>query len=427
MRVSGPRCKALARRLFSKKRLRPRVATYGTVLDPDGAAIDRALAIFMPAPRSDTGEDTLEFQVHGSPIVAREVTAALLACGARLAGAGEFTKRAVLNGKLDLHAAQAVADLIDAQTRSAARAALANLGGGLAGCVRRLRSRLCEQLEQLAAAVDFPDEVNEPDGAVLLAELEQIAGALRALQRDGETGRLVREGVTAAIVGPPNAGKSSLLNALLGEERAIVAQTPGTTRDTVEETIALDGMSVRLVDTAGIRAHAGSIEGAGIERTFRALESSRMAIVVLDASLRPTQDVYDLLARAANRPRVVFANKVDLGRTALESLNGAVDVAGSVFDPSTIETLRAAIARAAWGGESVDVERPHLAALHELDAVTQALDALDRALQTLRSGEPLDFITGELQSANASLGHICEDAASAELLERIFSRFCIGK
>ncbi len=428
VRVSGPQVRSFAARLFhARGELQPHVATYGTVVDEAGAAIDRGIAIFANAPNSYTGEDTLELQIHGSPVVAREVVRALLACGARYASAGEFSRRALLNGKMDVQEASAIADLIAAESRSAARAAAANLGGGVAREVRVLRARLSKILEELAAAIDFPDEVSDPDRGQLRSSLAGIANELRRLQRDGEAGRLIREGVGVAIVGPPNAGKSSLLNALLGEDRAIVSEVPGTTRDTIEETITVDGVPVRLVDTAGIRAHADRLETAGIERTRRALSEARIAIVVLDGSQPMTAEARDVLALTADRPRVVFGNKLDLGDAGARELDGRAGVSGSVYDHATLEALRKALARAGWGGELPDLERPHLAALFELNAAGEALGALERALETLERGEPADLIAGELQHAFAALGHLTGDAAGEELLTQIFARFCIGK
>jgi len=428
VRVSGPQVRALAARLFrARGDLQPRVATYGTVVDENGAAIDRGIAVLAAAPHSYTGEDTLELQIHGSPVVAGEVVRALLACGARYANAGEFSRRALLNGKMGVQEASAIADLIAAESRSAARAAAANLGGGIAREVRALRARLSEILAELAAAIDFPDEVSDPDRAKLRSSLGAIANELRRLQREGEAGRLIREGVGVAIVGPPNAGKSSLLNALLGEDRAIVSEIPGTTRDTIEETITVDGVPVRLIDTAGIRGHADRLETAGIERTRRALSEARIAIVVLDGSQPPSPEAREVLALTADRPRVVFANKLDLGDAGARELDGRAEVTGSVHDHATLEALRKAFARAGWGGELPDLERPHLAALFELDAVGEALGALDRALETLERGEPADLIAGELQRAFAALGHPTGDAAGEELLTQIFARFCIGK
>ncbi|MBV9269749.1 MAG: tRNA uridine-5-carboxymethylaminomethyl(34) synthesis GTPase MnmE, partial [Candidatus Eremiobacteraeota bacterium] len=272
IRISGPKARAIASRLFhSQQPLAHRTAVYGEIRDESGKPIDKGLALLWEAPHSYTGEESVEFHIHGSPVVAREVIRALLASGARLAQPGEFTQRAFLNGKLDLHEASAVADLIEAQSRSAARAAVANLGGGLRVRVREIRGSIAALLEELAGAIDFPDEVPEPDRARVSQVIDSASTELHELQRTGEAGRAVREGVTVAIVGPPNAGKSSLLNALLGEERALVSEIAGTTRDTIEESITVHGMQMRLIDTAGIRNHADRLEAAGIERTRRAL------------------------------------------------------------------------------------------------------------------------------------------------------------
>ncbi len=428
VRVSGPGVTDLARRLVrTKSALRPRAATRATILDERGDVLDEGLAILFPAPHSYTGEAMLELHLHGSPVVAREVMRALLACGARLAEPGEFTRRAFLNGKMDLHAASAVADVIDAETRSAARAALANLGGGLAARVRELRASLARLLEELAGTIDFPDEVPEPDRGRLEERLAPLRAALHGLRRDGEIGRLIREGVAVAIVGPPNAGKSSLLNALVGEDRAIVSEIPGTTRDTIEESITIDGVSVRLVDTAGIRAHADRLEAFGIERTQRALRAARIALVVIDGSQPLGDEAAGLLERTRDNERILFFNKADLGTQGARERPEPNAVVGSVRDVATVEDLRQAIARIGWGGERPDASRPHLAALHEFDAVNAAIDALQQACRTLSSNEPLDFVTTELHRAFSALGHVSEQVGAEEVIDGIFSRFCIGK
>jgi tRNA modification GTPase len=407
--------------------LRPRVAVRVEVLDEAGHPIDDGLALFFPAPASYTGEDVLELQIHGSPIIVREVVRAWIACGARYADAGEFTRRAFLNGKLGLHQAEAVADIISAETRSAARAARANLAGGLTSHVADVRAGLCDALELLAAAVDFPDEVPDPDPVVLLAALEAAIVRLESLRRDGERGRLVREGVTVAIVGPPNAGKSSLLNALLREERAIVSEIAGTTRDTIEESIAIGNVLVRLVDTAGIRSGAGRLEAEGIQRTRRALDGARVALLVIDGSVPLDGSARELLDRTTGRPRVVFFNKADAGDAGACSYAGTDAVRGSTWDAETLARIERALAIAGWNGEVPDVERPHLAALRDFDAVNEALEASNLAAATLRRGEPVDLIAGELQRAIAALGHVTENVAAEELVDRIFARFCIGK
>ncbi|HET7814118.1 MAG TPA: tRNA uridine-5-carboxymethylaminomethyl(34) synthesis GTPase MnmE, partial [Candidatus Baltobacteraceae bacterium] len=388
VRLSGTQARAIGSRLFhSNEPLAPRVATYGTVVDECGEPIDKGLAILAIAPHSYTGEDTLEFQVHGSPAVAREVVRASIACGARAADAGEFTRRAFLNGKIDLHGAAAVADLIEAHSRSAARAALANLAGGLTAEVRGLRERLATLLEELAGAIDFPDEVPDPDPQALQTALDTIAAEVRTLLREGEAGRLVREGVPVAIVGPPNAGKSSLLNALLGEDRALVSDIAGTTRDTIEESIAIDGIEMRLIDTAGIREHADRLESAGIERTKRALQSARVALVVVDGSQPLSAEARAILQQTDGRPRVVFANKSDLGNAPQNDLP-AQTVHGSVYDREALSRVRNALSHTAFADGKPDLERPHLAAAHEFDAAARAIEALERAMHTLRAGDP---------------------------------------
>jgi tRNA modification GTPase len=427
VRVSGPQTLPIAQRIIPGTRLQPRYAHYVAIVDERGAAIDRGVAIFAPQPHSYTGEDMLELQVHGSPVIVRELLRVLIACGARPAEPGEFTRRAFMHGKMDLHAAAAVADLIDAETRSAARAALANLGGGLASEVNALRAQLTAIVEECSGAVDFPEEVPDPESSRVLHELDAIVAALQRLQRDGEVGWLLREGVTVAIVGPPNAGKSSLLNALLGEERAIVSEIPGTTRDTIEESIVIDGVRVRLVDTAGIREHADRLEAAGIKRSQRALAGARIALLVLDGSVPLSGEAQTLLGETAKRERVVFFNKADLGESGARE--AAIDdaISGSVYEPGTIRALHAAIARVGWAGETPDLERPHLASAREFAAITQALHTLEAARITLREGAPIDLIVGDLQEAYAFLGHVTGDVAAEEVLSGVFSRFCIGK
>ena len=411
--------------------LRDRVATYGEIVDVEGAVIDRGLALAMEAPRTVTGEDVVELHVHGSPVVARETLRALLHAGARNAGPGEFTRRAFLNGKLDLSAAEAVADVIDAESRAAARAAQANLAGGLRAEVDRARAALSAILEELAGAIDYPDEVPEPARERVREIVDGIDAELVALVRDWERGRLVREGLSLAIVGPPNAGKSSLLNALLGEERAIVSEIAGTTRDVIEETFAVDGVPVRVLDTAGLRASDDTIERIGIDRARRALGAAAVALVVVDGSRALDADARDVLAQTRGRERVVLFNKRDLGTAGYDARDEAERdaISASVYteERRTVEAVRRAIARAGWHGESVDLTRPHLASARQADAVARARDALAHARATLAASEPVDLIAPELFAAVAALGEITGAAATEAVLDGIFARFCIGK
>lgn len=430
MRATGADVRRLAGRHFRcPSPLQPRVATYGEILDEHGGIIDRGLVLFMQAPKTYTGEDVLEFHVHGSTAVTKELLRALLAGGTRLAQPGEFTRRAFLNGKLDLHAAASVADLIEAETRVAALAAAVNMSGALGREVGALRRRLAGALQELAAAIDFPDEVPEPDRALLAREVQWVVQALRALQAGWEAGRLMRHGLGVTIVGPPNAGKSSLLNALLGEDRALVCETPGTTRDTIEESILIGGVQVRLTDTAGIRESTDILEGAGIERSRRALAAAQLLVVVVDGSRALHEAAHQVLRTTRGLSRVVFFNKADLGTGGYTAREGAERdaISGSIYDVATLETLRGAIEECGWGKIRPDAQRPHLSSLRELDAVRAALVALEHVQATLDSAEPADFAAGDLQLAFAALGHLTGDLANEEMLDAIFARFCIGK
>jgi tRNA modification GTPase len=413
----------------SRTPLADRVATYGEILDVDGTVLDRGLALAMDAPRTVTGENVVELHVHGSPVVARETLRALLAAGARAAGPGEFTRRAFLNGKLDLSAAEAVADVIDAESRAGARAAQANLTGGLRAAIDAVSAPLRAVLEELAGAIDYPDEVPEPERAAVDERIAALEGRLAALVGDWERGRLVREGLTLAIVGPPNAGKSSLLNALLGEERAIVAEVAGTTRDVIEERFFIDGVPVRVLDTAGLRESIDPVERIGIERARRALDGAAVALVVVDGSQPLDRDARAVLAATRDRPRVVVFNKSDLGRTGYDAREPAERDAlhGSVLDAPTITVVRDAVAHAGWGSERIDVARAHLASARQADAVSRAREALERARATLDAGDALDLIAPELLAALAALGEVTGAVATEAVLDGIFARFCVGK
>jgi tRNA modification GTPase len=430
VRCSGPDARPIAGRVFrSRTPLADRVATYGEILAVDGHVLDHGLALAMDAPRSATGEDVVELHVHGSPVVARETLRALLHAGARAAGPGEFTRRAFLNGKLDLSAAEAVADVIAAESRAGALAAQANLTGGLRAAIDAATGPLSTLLEELAGAIDYPDEVPEPDRAGVHARIRESAQRLAELAADWERGRLIAEGLSLAIVGPPNAGKSSLLNALLGEERAIVAPFAGTTRDVIEECFFVDGVAVRVSDTAGLRASDEPVERIGIERARRALESAAVALVVVDAARPLDADACAVLAATRLRARIVLFNKSDLGRAAYDARDGAERDAllGSVFDGATLERVRAAIAQIGWQGERIDLARPHLASARQAGVVSRAREALAIALRTLDAGDALDLVVPELLAGVAALGEITGAVATEAMLDGIFARFCVGK
>jgi tRNA modification GTPase len=292
-----------------------------------------------------------------------------------------------------------------------------------------LRASLEEVLEELAAAIDFPDEVETPPSERLAERVAGVRARIAELAATWERGRVVREGIAVAIVGPPNAGKSSLLNALLGAERALVSELPGTTRDTIEETLALDGAAFRLIDTAGIRAHADRLEAAGIERTERALDQARVALVVVDGSAPLSPEARDLLGRTRGRERVVLFNKSDLGQSGFDEREAPERdaVFGSVRDGATLNAVRAALGSLIATSETIDLSRPHLGTARQADALLEADRALAYAQETLAAGAPADLISGDLMRAVRALGELTGREADERLLDAIFARFCIGK
>lgn len=480
VRCSGEDARRIAARVFrSTGPLVDRVATYGAIVDVEGNVIDRGLAIAMDGPRTVTGEDCVELHVHGSPVTARETLRALVHAGARLAGPGEFTRRAYLNGKLDLSAAEAVADLIEAESRAGAQAAAANLAGGLQREIDAIRAQLASVLEELAGAIDYPDEVPEPARADVRTRVAAVFERLQSLASNWERGRIVREGLALTIVGPPNAGKSSLLNALVGEDRAITSSIAGTTRDTIEESFAIDGVLVRVIDTAGLRASDDPIERIGIERARTALARASVALVVIDGSQELDGDARDVLAATLPQPRIVFFNKRDIGTRGYDSyananananahvtraadmradvsvraksdydglpgqaasrvadedsrqfvdlLSNEETICGSTFDAATLAQIRVAVARIGWDSERIDLARPHLASARHASAVARGSESLRAALDTVQRGAALDLIAGDLLDASAALAEITGGAATEALLDGIFARFCIGK
>ena len=414
VRISGARVPQIAKRLIGS--IPPtRAATLARFKDASGATIDEGIAVYFPAPRSYTGEDVLELQGHGGPVVMGLLLSACLDAGARLAEPGEFTRRAFLDGRLDLAQAEAVADLIDASSREAARSALRSLSGEFSAAIDALRAQLVELRALTEAQLDFPEEeldgIHREDAAKRLVSVQFALDEVLARSRQGS---LLRSGINAVLAGLPNVGKSSLLNRLAGEERAIVTPIPGTTRDALRETIHIDGVAVVLVDTAGLREPADEVERLGIARTRSELDRADVALIVHDASAgthpRP-------LATGAHRIEVY--NKVDL-RPGFSPPAGAVAV--SAKTGQGLADLRQAIVRAVgWSstGESVFLARER-----HLRALGVAKEHLARAAAEKARWE---LFAEELRLAHDALSTITGAFSADDLLGEIFGRFCIGK
>ena len=446
VRVSGEGCFTVCEQVFRTAKpfgkLEPRKMVLGKLLDREGRVVDRGLAVRFPGPHSYTGEDAAEFHCHGSPVVLREVLASLFAAGARQAGPGEFTKRAFLNGRLDLTQAEAVADLIDAETAAAARNAAAQLDGGLRRRLEPVQDALLDITSRFYAVVDYPDEdiedVNPPQIAAALREAE---ARLTALLDTCRRGQVLKKGVRTAIVGLPNAGKSSLLNALAGYERAIVTDVPGTTRDTVEESVLCGGVLLRLIDTAGMRDTSDPVEKLGVERSRRAMETADLILLVEDGVVEPDvidEDIIDEMdlqeaVLRAGKPWIYIASKRDLSgiiRTSVGSLDGRIKPAAcvslSAVTGEGMEELEQAVA-ALFPPGTPEEAGSLLTDQRQEEAAGRALAAVHRALEALEGGFTPDAVLTDAEEALEAIGELTGRTAKDEIVSRIFSRFCVGK
>jgi len=399
---------------------------YGHIVR-DGERVDEVLLTVLRAPRTFTREDTVEISCHGGVLVTRLVLETVLAAGARLAEPGEFTQRAFLNGRLDLAQAEAVADLIHSRTELALDAANEQLAGKLSARINQLRDDLMNALAHIEAHIDFPDEDIAPDTqAALLRRFDRAGEFIEALLRTAREGQILRRGLRAAIVGRPNAGKSSLLNQLLGHERAIVSPVAGTTRDTVEETANVRGIPVVFVDTAGLREAQDAIEAEGVKRSRAALESAELILHVIDRSVPLAAEDRRLAEDLAGRPRLVVLNKLDLEPQA-ELPTGWSAVSMSCATGEGLEALRDAIQRIVWSGAVAgDPSQVTVNARHA-DALRRGGEALLRARAALAEGMSLELVALDLRIATGAIGEIVGKTTTDDLLDSIFRQFCLGK
>lgn len=436
LRLSGPDTCAILDGVFCPKNGKPmsaqsrRSMVYGTLLDSAGRVIDNALCVLFSAPNSYTGEDCAEIHCHGSPIVLNEGLAALFAKGARQAAGGEFTRRAFLNGRMDLIQAEAVIDLIDAETAEAARNAAGQLSGTLSRTVEEIYEALMAVVSRFYAVVDYPDEdIEELQRAELLDTLRRSESRLQELLATFSRGKLLKSGVPTVILGKPNAGKSSLLNALLGYDRAIVTDVAGTTRDTVEEKVRLDRVLLRLIDTAGIRETADSVEQIGVERSRRAAAQSSLALLVLDGSAPlDAEDEAAIAVAEGVANLVVIVNKADLPRRIdVGALADRFDHVLSLCAKTGegITALTDCINALYPAGSAAQGEL--LTNARQADAVRRAWSAVGEARSALDIGMTPDVVLSDAEQALSALGELNGKQVREDLVSTIFSRFCVGK
>ncbi len=440
VRISGGLALSIATRLFRRVADRPLPETpvshrlyHGHIIAPGGQqVIDEVLLAVMTAPHSYTREDVVEIQAHAGQAVLRTILEGVLASGARLADPGEFTRRAFLNGRIDLTQAEAVIDVINAKSNRALTAAASQLQGVMGDRLKTVRFALRDLMTEIEAAIDFSgDGVEAISPEAIAQKLEDdIIGPLAPMCRGYEKARFLREGIRLAVVGRPNVGKSSLMNALLEDERAIVTHIPGTTRDVIEAPLCIDGIPILLMDTAGIHQSHDPVEAIGVEKTCRSIETADLILFVLDGSQplsREDASVYDL---TQSKERIIVINKRDLiqngSSPALpETWRRSRLVETSALYGDGIDQLREVIRRVAIGNFQDDASA--LPNFRQHKALTSGLESLQRALSGIRDGADDELIAIDLQEAHRAIGEVIGDAAPPDILDRIFSQFCIGK
>jgi tRNA modification GTPase len=441
VRISGRDAVEAASSVFipacgkSVRALKSHTITYGRVVDPkNGDTVDEALLSVMLAPSSYTREDIVEINCHGGFLPVRRTLELALGAGVRLAEPGEFTLRAFLNGRLDLSQAEAVIDLIRAKTETAGRIALSQLSGGVSKTINLLRDETASICVNVEARVDFPEEDIEPAAlGELIERISALRKSLEELSATYERGRFFRHGFSCAIVGRPNVGKSSLLNALLERERAIVTAVPGTTRDTIEEYLNIEGLPVRITDTAGIRDADGLAEREGVRRSLRAIDGADVVVALFDGTTRLQDDDLNVILKTSEKNTLYAINKSDLA-SAFDEGEISERVSGkpvvlkiSAKTSEGIDALKSAIVRSVVRRGAGDVESIVITNLRHKAAIDRAASALERAGVSMERENPLEIVALELRTALDSLGEITGVVTSEDLLGMIFRDFCIGK
>ncbi|MBV9387677.1 MAG: tRNA uridine-5-carboxymethylaminomethyl(34) synthesis GTPase MnmE [Chroococcidiopsidaceae cyanobacterium CP_BM_ER_R8_30] len=433
VRMSGVEAMAIARSLFhapGRQTWESHRILYGYIRHPQThQLVDEALLLIMQAPRSYTREDVVEFHCHGGIIAVQQVLQLCLEQGARLAQPGEFTLRAFLNGRLDLTQAESVADLVGAKSSQAAQTALAGLQGKLAHPIRQLRARCLEILAEIEARIDFEEDLLPLDEPALQVEIEQVLAEVTHILATAERGELLRTGLKVAIIGRPNVGKSSLLNAWSQSDRAIVTDMPGTTRDLVESQLVVGGIPVQVLDTAGIRETADRVEKIGVERSRSAALFADLVLLTIDASVGWTAAEQEIYTQMQNRPLILVINKIDLATAEAVQYPASIRhvIKTVAAQNQGIQALEQAILETVQAGK-IDSANLDLAInQRQAAALTRAKISLQQVQATVAQQLPLDFLSIDLRGAIQALGEITGEEVTESVLDRIFSRFCIGK
>lgn len=437
IRISGENAlfvlKDIFKPLSGHSEFSSRKMVYGKVIGENDRIIDEALAVYMKGPKTYTAEDVVEINCHGSMVSLRKTLALVLRKGARLAEPGEFTKRAFLNGRLDLSQAEAVMDIIKAKTEKSFDVALSQLEGGISEKVKDIRKELLDILVNITVNIDYPDEdIEELTYEKLKKDIMSIGDMIEKLLSTASAGRMIREGIRIAIVGKPNVGKSSLMNGLLKESRAIVTDIPGTTRDTIEESVSIKNIPVFLIDTAGIRETSDKVEKLGIEKSKEAFNKSDFVIFILDGSEKLTDEDENIIEYLYNRNSLVLINKNDLGQIISkkdieEKLPRATVVETSLIAGKGIRETEDIIENLVYGGKISQGESVMVNNIRHTELLQKSSDFLNDAYNMAEEEEALDFIEIDIRSAYEALGEIIGETVSDDIINEVFSRFCLGK
>lgn len=438
IRVSGKEAFSLVDSLFKSQGTVPlmdrpnRTIQYGHIVE-EGRPIDEVLLLLMKGPHSYTAEDVVEIQCHGGIVPIRKIMEALLRKGMRLAEPGEFTRRAFLNGRIDLTQAEAIVDIIEAKTEESLQLAMNQLDGTLSSLVGSLRELLIELVARLEVTIDYPEEdIEELTAQEVRVKLNPIKADMEQLLATAHRGRLIRDGIGAAIIGLPNAGKSSLMNALLRENRAIVTDIPGTTRDSIEEYMNIEGISLRLIDTAGIRETDDVVEKMGVDRAKTYLDEADLVLCVIDGS-KPLNDEERVILRSASRkPSVVFINKGDLGQVVTKediakegNFTGIEEIVASTGKNTFV--LGNYVKELVYGGEIRQNHEATLGNIRHILLMEKALQAVEQAVNSIEQSMPIEFVATDLREAWEILGEITGESLRDDMSKELFSRFCLGK
>jgi tRNA modification GTPase len=440
VRLSGDKAIIIADRVFKGNKSLTKVSShtihYGHIQDlSNKTIIDEVMVSVMHAPKTFTREDVVEINCHGGIVVANQLLQLLLRKGAKLAEPGEFTKRAFLNGRIDLSQAEAVMDLIRAKTNQAMSMALGQLEGNLSDLIRKIRQEILEMLAQVEVAIDYPeyDETEELTSQMLLEKIQQIQKQLDDLLKTATQGKILREGLKTAIIGRPNVGKSSLLNTLLQEEKAIVTEIAGTTRDAIEEMVNLHGIPLKLIDTAGIRKTDDLVEQIGVERSHKALQEADFILLVLNASEALTAEDLELIKITQHSKRIILLNKMDLTpKIKISEIANLVEIDTiiqiSILKNEGLDFLEKKISELFFGGEiGIDKDTTYLSNTRHIVLIKQAQNALLEAMIGIKKQMPIDLVQIDIARCWETLGEITGDTVQDELITQLFSQFCLGK